>query len=139
MSGIIKTLLSFIPGVGPVIQFMESPLGKITLWVGSVAFAILILFCVYKSWESSIKTQVLAQANQARLEQVIKDQQDFMGKMALIAEFQKQSIDSLNDASSKIDSVTGNIGDYLKSPEVKKLDRESSPILKEVIKRLKAE
>ena len=120
----ISTIINFFIG--------KNPLNYIFI----VLFGLSFLFGVYKLWEHNIRQQALLEFNQKQLEQVIKDQQKFNDILTNLNTKQQDVLDKLEKQNADTEKNMGKIDEYLNSDLVKKLDRPSSEILKNVIKQL---
>ena len=120
----ISTIINFFIG--------KNPLNYIFI----VLFGLSFLFGAYKLWEHNIKQQALLEFNQKQLEQVIKDQQKFNDILTNLNTKQQDVLDKLEKQNADTEKNMGKIDEYLNSDLVKKLDRPSSEILKNVIKQL---
>jgi hypothetical protein len=94
------------------------------------------LFGVYKTWELTVKMKAMAEFNQKQLEQVIKDAAEFKKKMDAIGVSQKEIVKELETQIKVIDSQLDEIDNFLDSDNAKKLDRSSSKILKDTVRKL---
>lgn len=111
--------------------------GRIQFIIIGAVLLFSVLSGIYYSWRKGIEREALLEYNQKQLEQHQKDQEEFRKRMEEIAR-QQEEIAKKNDEEKKIfgDKMKA-ASDYLDSTDVKKNDREASPILKETVRKLK--
>jgi hypothetical protein len=122
-----------------IIAFFESAVGKFALYAIGALAAIGIMAGVYFSWRNDIRGDAIAEQNQKMMEQVIKDQKTLSDQLAAIQVISDQAVKSLADSADKLSQSSDSITTWLQTPDVKKLDKPVSPIIKGVIERLKDE
>lgn len=111
--------------------------GRIISYVGIGLIASIILGGAYLGWKKQIELQALTEYNQKQLEQTIKDQQVFSEKMSAIENSQKDIIKNLEKQNRDMAIELKSLKRYLDSPEVKKLDKPASDIIKNTIDTLR--
>jgi hypothetical protein len=122
-----------------MLTFLLSPVGKI---VGSIA---LVLFLIATGWgllkmrDASVRREALLEFNKKQMELVISEQQEQKRRWEnleqnILPKLFESITKELENTQRKVDGVEA----YLNSPDAKKNDRESSEILKEVLRRLGA-
>jgi uncharacterized protein HemX len=114
-----------------------SSFGKIPLYLSIGAFVIGLLTTVYFGWKRQVEQQALLEFNQRQLEQVIRDQQQFVEKMRRVEQSQKEIEGELAKQNAEVDNALKNIDAYLLSPEARGADRPSSLVLKNTVNQLR--
>lgn len=110
--------------------------GRVLSYVGIAIIASTILGGAYWGWKRQIEQQALLEYNQQQLEQIIKDQELFYQKMAVIEQKQQEILNDLDKKNREIAIKLKDLEKYLNSPEVKKLNRPASEIIKNTIRKL---
>ncbi len=119
--------------------FLAGPLGKLAEWAIGIIFILAVLVGGYfiivhnAAQNQLLKDQAIISA------QVIKNQQEFAEKTAAVAKLQQDQTDSLNKQMKDLQDSTDSLNAELNNPDVIKTDRETSEVLKNVIKRLSGE
>lgn len=119
-----------------IISFLMSPLGRI---VGMGLGALMLLGTlagIYKLHNDSIRREALALYNLNQMEQIIKDQSEFISKMYELSELQKSTLTNLRTQNDTLNRKLGTIDDYLLSKEAAAADKTSSEILKNTVRQL---
>jgi len=119
-----------------LLAWFASPLGRILSWIVGALAAAGVVAGVYFAWKDAIKAQATAEFNKKQLEQVVKDQQTMADQLAAIAKLREEGENELKTQLEAIDASTKKIEEWLNTPEAKAKDRDSSDILKEVIRML---
>src|ERR1035437_4403985 len=112
------------------------PLGTILSKILMVVFAAAVLFGLYFLIVHTAKVEQKAVDQGVILQQVVKDQKDFIDKTQQIITDQTTATNNLNDAITKIQTDTSTINTELNNPDLVKKDRPASDILKNVVKDL---
>ena len=119
--------------------FLAGPLGKFAEWAIGIVFIIAVLVGGYfvivhnAAQNQLLKDQAIISA------QVIKNQQEFAEKTAAVAKLQQEQTDALSKELKDLQDNTDSINASLNDPDVIKLDKGSSELLKKVIKQLSGE
>jgi uncharacterized protein YoxC len=102
-----------------------------------VGLAVLVAVVgLYFSWKKAIEAQATLKYNQKQLEQIQKDQQDFLKKMQEIADIQNNLVEDLKKSNAVVEKKTADIITYLNSDAAKKSNRPASELLKQTIRDL---
>lgn len=110
-------------------------------WVIYIAGFLIIAAMVvggYLYWKHNVTTTAQLKFNNQQLEQTVKDQEAFIAQTKALSDIQNQLVIELNDKNVELSGKLIDIDNFLNSPEAEKTNRESSDVIKETIKRLKA-
>jgi len=121
-----------------IISFIMSPIGRI---VGMGAGALLlvgVLLGLYKLHNDSIRREALAVYNRTQLEQLLKDQREFIDKMNELSELQKKTMIDLEKQNAVLNIKLGEVDAYLSSQEARNANKPSSDVLKNTIRQLES-
>jgi len=119
-----------------IISFFMSPFGRI-IGMGIGALMLLgTLAGIYKMHNDSIRREALALYNRNQLEQIIKDQNQFISKMNELSELQKSTLTNLQTQNDTLNRKLGTIDDYLSSKEATAANKTSSDVLKNTVRQL---
>lgn len=124
--GIITAILGLLTG----------PFGKLITYVLGIISVLGILGTVYLTIVHNAKREQAEKDQRAAMEQVIKNQNQFIADTKALLNDQKQITDDLNSQIKTIQSSNGKLDDFLNAASTSKDDRPSSSILKETIKQL---
>jgi uncharacterized protein HemX len=119
-----------------LLAFFESPLGKLAGYAIMIVLAIGVTVGGYFVWRNHIQNQAMQVFNQQQMEQATKDRADFQKKLQQIDTLQNQILDNLQKQIDTAKNESDAIQEYLDSDQAKSIDRPSSEILKETIRRL---
>lgn len=90
-------------------------------------------------WKHSIRQQALLEFNNKQLEQIIKDQQEFMAKMKELSKNQEIVLEDLKKKNEELSTKLSDIDNYLNTEETKPENNgQSSTVLKNTFKGLGA-
>jgi hypothetical protein len=121
-----------------IISFIMGPIGRI---VGMGAGALLlvgVLLGLYKLHNDSIRREALAVYNRTQLEQLLKDQREFIDKMNELSELQKKTMIDLEKQNAVLNIKLGEVDAYLSSQEARNANKPSSDVLKNTIRQLES-
>jgi len=94
-------------------------------------------YFLYNKHIEAVIAQERAAHNEAQLKAVLKANEEFLAKQKEVMEALDKSLAELNKAKETLDSNTQAILDGLFKKPIEGHDRQSSPILKETIRRLR--
>ena len=119
-----------------IVSFLMSPIGRMVgMGVGALLL-VGVLLGLYKLHNDSIRREALAVYNRTQLEQLLKDQRDFISKMNELGELQKRTIADLQKQNDMLNTKLGVVDTYLSSQEARNADKPSSEVLKNTIRQL---
>lgn len=96
----------------------------------------LALIGIYLAWRSSVKYNAVAKYNQRQLEQSIKDMQEAQTMVRDLAKLAEQAALELEKARDEWAGKRRELEKFLSSPEAVKGNRDSSWLLKEIVRRM---
>ncbi len=111
-------------------------LGKWALIGGAILIVISLVVGGIYAWKYKIQAEQAAKDQNIILQQVIKEQADWIQKTKELQAAQDAATKALQDQIKSVQDDNKQIRDYLDSPEAKKNDKPSSDIIKEVLKQL---
>jgi hypothetical protein len=119
--------------------FLTSPIGKFVGIIGLLAFLVVSAWGALKIHDAGVRREALLDFNKKQMELVIKEQQDQKQRwenfeQTILPKLFEEISKEISNTQKKVDDVES----YLNSPEANKNDRQSSEILKEVLRRLGA-
>lgn len=122
-----------------IISFLTSPIGKVVGIAALIGFLILSAWGALKIHDAGIRREALLEFNKKQMELVLKEQQEQKKRWEnfeqnVLPQLFESVKKEIQDTQRKVDDVEA----YLSSPEAAKNDRQSSEILKEVLRRLGA-
>lgn len=115
-----------------MISFLSPYLTKILIGIALLVAVVGLYF----SWKKTIEVQATLKYNQKQLEQIQKDQQNFLKKMQEIADIQNNLVEDLKKSNAVVEKKTADIITYLNSDAAKKSNRPASELLKQTIRDL---
>lgn len=119
-----------------IVSFLMTPIGRMVgMGVGALLL-VGVLLGLYKLHNDSIRREALAVYNRTQLEQLLKDQRDFISKMNELGELQKRTIADLQKQNDMLNTKLGVVDTYLSSQEARNADKPSSEVLKNTIRQL---
>lgn len=119
-----------------IVSFLMTPIGRMVgMGVGALLL-VGVLLGLYKLHNDSIRREALAVYNRTQLEQLLKDQRDFISKMNELSELQKRTIADLQKQNDMLNTKLGVVDTYLSSQEARNADKPSSEVLKNTIRQL---
>lgn len=102
---------------------------------GVIALVVFGIFTgIYVTWKNNVKQEALNNYNKSQVEQSIKDQQKFQENSDIISKNQEKIKSEINSDNSTLKEDLGKIEDSVNSGT----DRESSEVLKDAVRQLKA-
>ena len=106
-----------------------------------IAIGILVVVAIgaIYSWKQSIKREATLEFNNAQLQKTIDDQNEYINKLKLVDEEQKEILNSLNIKNTELTGKLNFVTNYLTSEQANKDSRESSLVLKNTFKELAGE
>lgn len=121
-----------------ITAFLMSPIGRI-VGIGAGALLLIgILLGLYKLHNDSIRREALAVYNRTQLEQLLKDQRDFIDKMNELSDLQKKTMIDLEKQNVALNAKLGAVDAYLSSQEAIGANKPSSDVLKNTIRQLES-
>ncbi len=119
-----------------IVSFLMTPIGRMVgMGVGALLL-VGVLLGLYKLHNDSIRREALAVYNRTQLEQLLKDQRDFISKMNELSELQKRTIADLQKQNDMLNTKLSVVDTYLSSQEARNADKPSSEVLKNTIRQL---
>ncbi len=119
-----------------IVSFLMTPIGRMVgMGVGALLL-VGVLLGLYKLHNDSIRREALAVYNRTQLEQLLKDQRDFISKMNELSELQKRTIVDLQKQNDMLNTKLSVVDTYLSSQEARNADKPSSEVLKNTIRQL---
>ena len=119
-----------------ILTFFGGIWAKISLYlIGSVAIVGLVAGIYWSITKNAAQDQALKDQN-ATLQQVIKDQKEFIAQTQQLAVDQQAATDDLNKQVATIQGKTDAINTFLNSSKIASQDRASSAILKQTNQKL---
>jgi peptidoglycan hydrolase CwlO-like protein len=122
--------------MGTLLSLFTGPLGTIIGYLVGGIFVVATLSSLYLIIVHNAKMEQQALDQKAILEQVVKEQQDFINKSNQILIDSQTANDDLKKTVDKINEDTSKINTEITNPESVKGDRPASTILQNVIKDL---
>jgi len=122
--------------MGALIAMFSGPFGAILTKIIEGLFILGVLIGLYYLIHHQASSEQLAKDQQIILNQVIKDQQDFINKTNQLLIDTKKANDDLNTTIATINQNFTKLNDDLNNPDLIKSDRPASAILKQIIKDL---
>ena len=119
-----------------IVSFLMTPIGRMVGMGMGALLLVGVLLGLYKLHNDSIRREALAVYNRTQLEQLLKDQRDFISKMNELGELQKRTIADLQKQNDMLNTKLGVVDTYLSSQEARNADKPSSEVLKNTIRQL---
>jgi uncharacterized protein YejL (UPF0352 family) len=91
----------------------------------------------YWVWKNKIENNAQLKYNNEQLEQVIKEQTEYIEKSKAVAELQAEVIRNNIKEREALNRELEQIQEYINSPEAATSDRPSSEVIKETIRQLR--
>ena len=88
------------------------------------------------AYKHAVERAAIAEQQQKELENVIANQQDYINKMQQVADEQTTEVADLKKQNEDLDLKLNDLAKYLNSNDAKKIDRQSSEVLKRTIRDL---
>lgn len=106
--------------------------------VVSFVFGLYFVYSIHiNDIKKSARQEALLEYNSKQIEETMKSQNEFIKKLKEINDIQNDILKKLEVQKELIIKQHSEIESYLNSEDAKKDDRESSPVLKNTIKKLK--
>lgn len=126
------------------LKFITSPVGKILSYILAILFAIITLAGLWKLHDHNVRMAALAEYNAKQMEQVVKDQQEFIATTKKLEQSRDELVRQLSEQNKRIDDVTNSANAALdaatKDADGKNIpDAPASKVLKNVFKSLNGE
>lgn len=119
-----------------ILAFLESPLGRLTMYVIGALFGVATLVSVYLVWRHQVEQETLLKYNNQQLQQALKDTQDQLQKTRDLFALQQQTADELKKQRAELNQKTKAITDFIDSS--KEADKPASDLLKGTLEKLGA-
>ena len=125
--------------MGAILAIFSGPFGMILSKIIGGLFIAGTLTGLYFIIINQAKNEQKLKDQQIILQQVIKDQADFLAKAQELQKVQLEAQNKLNSTIEGIQADTAKINNYLSDPATIKNDRAASDIVKETIRQLSGE
>lgn len=109
---------------------------KIAIYGAIILVASGLLITAKIQYDNSIRRQQTQALEIRQLKQTLAEKEKFIKSKAAIEEFYKNIIEDISKKNKELNAKVDDITEYLNSKEAETLDRPSSEILKETIRRL---
>jgi hypothetical protein len=124
--------------ISVILGFISTPLGKIATYIGVAVLLIGIAFTTLKIHDAGIRNEVLIKFNSQQIEKSLESANQLIKQNEIIIKNQNEILKSVGEKNEKLEQSLSRIDEYLNEPNTIKSDKESSSILKNTIKSLKA-